>query len=57
MAMTVSITCDGCDLTEETSTSFDAGANEIEAQLEEGWSHSSNSDYCPKGVAGGGLDD
>lgn len=53
MAMTVSITCDGCDLTEETSTSFESGANEIEAQLEEGWVHSSNSDYCPKCVEEG----
>lgn len=51
--MTVSITCDGCDLTEETSTSFDAGANEIEAQLDEGWIHNSASDFCPACVAKG----
>lgn len=47
MSMTISITCDGCDLTEETSTSFDAGTNEIESLLEEGWSHDSATDYCP----------
>ncbi|MBG0738753.1 hypothetical protein IV500_04880 [Paeniglutamicibacter antarcticus] len=53
MSMTVSISCDGCDLTEETSTSFEAGTNEIEGVLEDGWAHSNTDDFCPDCVRKG----
>lgn len=45
--MTVSITCDGCGLTAEASTAHDSGANEIDTELEDGWTHDGGEDYCP----------
>lgn len=45
--MTVSIACDDCGLSAETSTSYDAGANEIDGVLDEGWSHEGETDLCP----------
>lgn len=47
MTMTVSITCDDCSMSAETSTSYDAGANEIDGVLDEGWAHDGESDLCP----------
>ena len=48
MTMTVSIACDGCGLNAETSTSYDAGANEIDGVLDEGWTHDGAEDFCPE---------
>lgn len=45
--MNVMITCDGCGLTAETSTQYDAGCNEIDGVLSEGWVHTSTEDFCP----------
>lgn len=50
MAMTVSITCDGCSLTAETSTDHDSGTNEIDGVLDEGWVHEGGEDFCPECV-------
>lgn len=54
MSMTISITCDGCELTEECSTDMDSGANEIEDQLDPGWTHEPGDDRCPKCAGDGG---
>lgn len=48
MAMTVSISCDGCNLTAETSTEYSAGTNKIDGVLEDGWTHEGGEDRCPK---------
>jgi ATP-dependent DNA helicase RecQ len=48
MTMIVSIACDMCGESAETSTSYDAGTNEIDAALEEGWVHEGGEDYCPE---------
>lgn len=47
MTMTVSITCDECGTSAETSTSYDAGANEIGGVLDDGWAHDGGQDLCP----------
>lgn len=47
MTMTVTISCDDCGTSAETSTSHDAGANEIDGVLDEGWEHEGGEDYCP----------
>lgn len=47
MTMTVSIACDRCDAFAETSTSYDAGTNEIDGVLETGWVHDGGEDFCP----------
>lgn len=47
MTMTVSISCDDCGLSAETSTSYDAGVNEIDGVLDDGWSHEGETDLCP----------
>ena len=47
MTMTISISCDGCGLEEQNSTDHDAGTNEIDAVLEDGWTHSTGEDFCP----------
>jgi hypothetical protein len=48
MSMSVSITCDGCGLTEEASTSYESGTNEIDGALDEGWEHEGGEDFCPE---------
>ena len=48
MSMVVSITCDGCGLTEQTSTQMDSGVNEIESVLDDGWTHGTADDFCPE---------
>lgn len=48
MSMTISISCDGCNVTVETSTDYDSGANEIESALEPGWIHEGGEDFCPE---------
>lgn len=47
MTMTVSITCDDCGMSAETSTSYEAGANEIDGVLDDGWHHEGETDLCP----------
>ena len=47
MTMTVSITCDACGTSAETSTSYDAGVNEIDGVLDDGWAHDGEQDLCP----------
>lgn len=47
MTMTISITCDGCGASAETSTSYEAGANEIDGALDDGWHHEGETDLCP----------
>lgn len=47
MTMTVSISCDECGLSAETSTRYDAGTNEIDGVLDDGWSHEGGTDLCP----------
>jgi hypothetical protein len=46
--MTVYIECDGCGESAQTSTQHDAGTNEIDGVIDEGWIHSSAEDFCPK---------
>lgn len=46
MTMTVSISCDDCGLSAETSTSYEAGSNEIDGVLDDGWSHDGETDLC-----------
>lgn len=46
MTMSVTITCDGCGLTEEASTVYEAGVNEIDGVLDDGWTHGIE-DFCP----------
>ena len=53
MTMVIEIECDGCGESAQTSTSHDAGTNEIDAVLDEGWEHSSTEDYCPNCIADG----
>lgn len=47
MTMTMSISCDECGLSAETSTRYDAGTNEIDGVLDDGWSHEGGTDLCP----------
>lgn len=49
------IACDGCGLEEQTTTQHDAGVNEIDGVLEDGWHHGSSEDYCPKCAKEEGL--
>lgn len=48
MSMSVMITCDDCGETAETSTQYDAGCNEIDGVLDDGWLHTSTEDLCPQ---------
>lgn len=45
--MTVSIACDDCGVSAETSTDYQAGTNEIDGVLEAGWTHDEGEDLCP----------
>ena len=47
MTITISIACDDCGESAETSSDITAGVNEIESAIDPGWVHSTEYDYCP----------
>ena len=47
MTMTVTIACDDCGVSAETSAAYDAGCNEIDGALDPGWTHEGGEDFCP----------